>query len=132
MENGRFPGDESNSFMLAHGATWLPETTISTLNANHSILRYCMEKRHWLGINKGHKENICVIKYPFRSYLKREDEKQYNCGICGKGFRWSSSLKRHAITHVGNRPLKCEVCFKEFIWRSTLKNHMLIHTGNRK
>lgn len=48
---------------------------------------------------------------------------QYQCAICFKNFVSPSKLKRHYVTHTGQRPYMCEVCDKTFTQSSHLKTH---------
>ncbi|KAK6997581.1 gastrula zinc finger protein xLCGF3.1 [Biomphalaria glabrata] len=54
-----------------------------------------------------------------------------HCQICNKGFRKSSLLKSHMVSHSGEKPFKCDECSKEFSSRTSLKEHAFRHTGDK-
>ena len=53
----------------------------------------------------------------------------YKCGECPKAFRWPSYLRKHAVTHTGEKPFKCRECPRAFRRPSYLKKHSVTHTG---
>ncbi|XP_057692635.1 zinc finger protein 37 homolog [Corythoichthys intestinalis] len=55
--------------------------------------------------------------------------KQFQCIDCGKTYKSRASLKRHTMTHTGEKPHKCSVCGKKFMQRSDLVMHSRCHTG---
>ena len=55
--------------------------------------------------------------------------KPFMCEICGQSFGQHGDLKRHRITHTGEKLFKCEICGKMLSKNSCLKLHMRIHTG---
>src|SRR4051812_30719891 len=55
--------------------------------------------------------------------------KKHTCSICGKYFKWSSSLKVHALLHTGELPYQCNVCDKAFSQSGSLKLHEGTHSG---
>ncbi|KAF8764319.1 zinc finger protein 430-like [Argiope bruennichi] len=76
---------------------------------------------------------ICGYRY---SYVPENiqddmkyDSKSLYCTICDKHFNQSSSLKRHMVSHSGERPFCCEECDKTFKTKAALKRHSIIHTG---
>ncbi|XP_069671027.1 zinc finger protein 664-like isoform X2 [Periplaneta americana] len=56
------------------------------------------------------------------------DDKKYDCGICGKCFPDSASLKSHGLLHAGNKRFSCDVCGKCFSRSANLNMHSRVHT----
>lgn len=53
------------------------------------------------------------------------------CSICGKIFRWQSSLRAHVRTHQGDKPFNCCVCGRSFRQERNLMRHQTIHTAEQ-
>ncbi|XP_058612002.1 zinc finger protein 770-like [Onychostoma macrolepis] len=64
----------------------------------------------------------CANRYP-----EGEMKKSHQCDICFKFFNAPSKLKRHYVTHTGQRPFQCTQCQKSFTQSHHLKTHMLSH-----
>lgn len=58
---------------------------------------------------------------------KLSQASQYQCAVCFKEFVSPSKLKRHYVTHTGQRPFRCEVCDKTFTQSTHLKTHARFH-----
>lgn len=47
------------------------------------------------------------------------------CPYCHRKFPWSSSLRRHILTHTGQKPYKCAHCPLLFTTKSNCDRHLL-------
>ncbi|VDP97639.1 unnamed protein product [Trichobilharzia regenti] len=62
---------------------------------------------------------------------RRRQRRMHTCEHCDKQFDRPSLLKRHTLTHTGERPFECKYCSKGFSTRSGVNTHERTHTGQR-
>lgn len=47
-----------------------------------------------------------------------------SCPYCHRKFPWTSSLRRHILTHTGQKPYKCAYCTLLFTTKSNCDRHL--------
>ena len=55
--------------------------------------------------------------------------KPFRCDLCGYTCNALGRLKRHMMTHTGERPFACPHCDYRASRKSHLSNHLVTHTG---
>ncbi|ESO85970.1 hypothetical protein LOTGIDRAFT_167463, partial [Lottia gigantea] len=100
-----------NSQKLYRLANELPSTTLK----NH-----CLEY-----MTRG-KDGVVIVTDDLsgNSPIKTSSTDQLHCDVCSKSFTTPAKLKRHLLTHTGEKRFKCPVCGKGVMEKTTLKKHL--------
>ena len=53
----------------------------------------------------------------------RERPRIFFCEDCGKGFTSGYKLRRHSVTHTGEKPHKCKICGRGYTQSNDLRYH---------
>jgi len=62
---------------------------------------------------------------------KRSSKILPECAICGKKFVCVTTMKRHLVTHTGERPFNCKICGKQYTQKGNLRVHERTHNNYR-
>jgi len=65
-------------------------------------------------------------------HLDTFDHNPFSCDVCGKVFSKKGGLKRHKISHTGERPYSCDLCDKDFKRSHRLSEHKFKIHGTEK
>lgn len=63
-----------------------------------------------------------------RHLLTHTGERKFICDYCPKSFYTSYALKEHVNFHKGIKNFACPTCNKRFVTKTILKRHMIMHT----
>ena len=107
---------------------------LDTCNETSENQGACNVKRQ--DLIKRHKCPECDKLFPRASSLKRHivlhlDDRPYQCTECEANYKSYSQLKRHLRIHTGEKPAKCEHCEKTFRTYNELYVHRRSHTGEK-
>ncbi|XP_042912087.1 gastrula zinc finger protein XlCGF49.1 [Parasteatoda tepidariorum] len=86
--------------------------------------------------NQSFECDLCPLKFShwYSHYIHRVNKisqraktKSFDCQLCSykSPYRWY--LKRHLLTHTGERPHACHMCNQRFALKENLKKHYLVH-----
>ncbi|XP_037501532.1 zinc finger protein 513 [Rhipicephalus sanguineus] len=102
---------------------------------------YAKNTRNHVRTHSGKEEGllclVCLRTFPDTHSLKRHGlthtgEKKYKCSLCPYATISSTFLQRHVRTHTGEKNFVCGVCACVFARMDTLKRHInKVHLGNK-
>lgn len=55
---------------------------------------------------------------------KKDRPKNFQCELCYKQFLSSVDLRRHSMTHTGEKPFACTLCSHKAVRKADIKRHM--------
>jgi len=74
-------------------------------------------------------QDVCLL--PEITTPTVNDNRPFQCTICGNRFRQQCHLTQHIRIHTNDRPYHCSHCEKAFKQKSQLNQHERIHTGEK-
>ncbi|VDN84055.1 unnamed protein product [Brugia pahangi] len=77
--------------------------------------------------------DICQkeITHMKKHVMTHTGEKPYSCPVCKRNFTQFGHNQKHMMTHTGEKPYSCSICKKNFSRSDSMKTHMMTHTGEK-
>ncbi|XP_050000370.1 zinc finger protein 90 homolog isoform X1 [Alexandromys fortis] len=126
------PYQSSDSSMaLEPNASLIPgESALPEVNSHHRD--NCGEDfSHIADFTDHQRVHAGETSYDAEQSVSRPGEKPYQCNVCGKAFKRSTSFIEHHRIHTGEKPYECNECGEAFSRRSSLTQHERTHTGEK-
>uniref|UniRef100_A0A0R3R0U1 Gastrula zinc finger protein XlCGF57.1-like n=1 Tax=Brugia timori TaxID=42155 RepID=A0A0R3R0U1_9BILA len=63
--------------------------------------------------------------------MTHSGEKTYSCPVCKANFARFWDMEKHMMTHIGEKTYSCPVCKTNFVRFWDMKKHMMTHIGEK-
>ncbi|GFW04267.1 ras-responsive element-binding protein 1 [Trichonephila clavipes] len=84
-----------------------------------------------LDASESEKKNENQETLPDSESIKKNESTSVSCPFCERKFPWTSSLRRHILTHTGQKPYKCPKCSLWFTTKSNCERHLVRKHGHK-
>lgn len=68
---------------------------------------------------------------PTKKIFAPGKDKAYVCQTCFKPLGTYQSLRKHMVTHTGERQYRCHMCSNSYTQKHNLTKHLLVHSGEK-
>ncbi|KAM8830616.1 zinc finger protein 740b isoform 1-T3 [Synchiropus picturatus] len=132
-------GQQHHHGLMGHLQTGSCSTLLIRKDGDYHASRM-QESNQNLHSKKKHKRSPSKVKEELEPLLPQMDldldgslkvQKNFICDHCYGAFRSSYHLKRHVLTHTGEKPFACDSCDMRFIQRYHLDRHKRVHSGEK-
>lgn len=126
-------GDGEEVMEMAPGQSIASQSPIKTTDPEEEAVNDHSEIDESGRIEETHEEVIVeVVEVQTENKVqKKKETKSYPCQKCGLVSSSTANLKKHMMTHTGEKPFKCRSCLKSFRQQHHLVDHWRIHSGER-
>lgn len=123
--------EEDNSIILEEGKMMEMGRKISKGAASRKQLKPKKIHRSQEVLKLGDLKPDILSDPEVKTCQRSSSKRKYVCHVCSKSFGWSTDLKRHILTHTGERPFKCQMCEATFTRNFLLQKHeSRVHSVN--
>lgn len=102
--------------------------TVLNDNIKNSLDYESIDQRwnHDEQVMKHQGSNFQVTSFIQTSFARSQEKIIYYCPYCTYSTDRKPNIKRHKLTHTGQRPFQCSLCGHKFSMKQSVKRHMRI------